>query len=215
MLSSLIPSAFPALVLAHFLALISPGQDFLIISSHAIRYRVLGCWFICLGIAMGNAVYIAIAIVGWTSIQDNPAIFTLVELLGASYLLWIGKGLISSRRLGDLQHKLIQQPSIAKQFLIGMNSALLNPKNALFYMTLMTVILGKDVSLIQQVVSGVWMFFAVLFWDLLIACVIGYRHVQSVLYGYLHFIEKGAGIVLILFALALIARYMLRLFSIS
>ena len=55
--STLIPAAFPALALAHFLALLSPGPDFFLIIGHAVRHRLRGSLFICLGIALGNALY--------------------------------------------------------------------------------------------------------------------------------------------------------------
>ena len=37
--STLIPAAFPALALAHFLALLSPGPDIILILGHAVRHR--------------------------------------------------------------------------------------------------------------------------------------------------------------------------------
>ena len=131
--STLFPAAFPALALAHFVALLSPGQDFFLIVGHSIRHKLHGSRFICLGVALGNAIYIAVAILGWTSIRDNPVLFSTVEILGATYLLWIGSRLLKSKGSDDLldaeQEKV---PSAMKQLLLGLNSALFNPKNALF-----------------------------------------------------------------------------------
>ena len=64
--STLIPAAFPALALAHFLALLSPGPDFFLILGHAVRHRLRGALYICLGIALGNALYICLAVSGWS-----------------------------------------------------------------------------------------------------------------------------------------------------
>jgi threonine/homoserine/homoserine lactone efflux protein len=44
-------------------------------------------------------------------------------------------------------------PVAGKQLLLGLGSSLLNPKNALFYLALMTSLLGPDVTLLQQTVS--------------------------------------------------------------
>lgn len=55
-----------------------------------------------------------------------------------------------------------------KQLLLGLGSSLLNPKNALFYLALMTSLLGPAVTLLQQTVSGLWMVSVVFFWDLLL-----------------------------------------------
>lgn len=198
MITTLFPATFPALALAHFVALISPGQDFFLIVAHSIRHKLRGSFYICIGIAVGNAIYIAITIVGWTSIRDNPTLFLIVESLGAIYLVWIGTRLLKSNRNDDLlkaEEDLI--PSAMKQLLLGLNSALLNPKNALFYMSLMAVILGSEVTLIQQISCAVWMFFAVLVYGLLIASMVGQAKIQKHLKRHIHLVERGAGIILV------------------
>ncbi|WP_319534483.1 LysE family translocator [uncultured Vibrio sp.] len=208
-LSILFPAAFPALALAHFVALLSPGQDFFLIIAHAIRHRLLGSRFICLGIALGNAIYIALVIFGWANIRENQIVFKIVEVLGAIYLFWIGQKLLRSKQTDSLlETEHVQVPSALNQLLLGLNSALLNPKNALFYMSLMTVILGNDVTLIQQVSCGVWMFLAVLLWDLFIATAICRPRIQKHLKAGIHIVERVAGIVLIFFGVTLFTGYL-------
>ena len=207
--STFFPVAFPALAIAHFLALLSPGQDFFLIVAHSIRHRLRGSRFICLGVALGNAFYIGIAIFGWTIIRDNQAIYLIVEVVGGLWLLWLGSALLrSKRRNADLDFEQMQVPSVPKQLALGFNSAILNPKNALFYMSLMTVILGNDVSLTQQVSCGLWMFFAVLIWDLFVAYIIGQPSVQMPLSSYIHVVERAAGLVLFFFGLSLFIGYL-------
>ena len=202
--STLLPAAFPALALAHFVALLSPGQDFFLIVAHSIRHKLKGSRFICLGVALGNAIYIGVAIFGWTSIRDNELVYSVFEILGAIYLLWLGTVLLRSKK-GETELSSDEQaiPTPLKQLVMGLNSALLNPKNALFYMSLLTVILGSEVTLIQQVSCGVWMFFAVLFWDLFIAASISHPRVHQSLSRYIYIIERGAGLTLALFGMAL------------
>lgn len=202
--SLLFPATFPALAFAHFVALLSPGQDFFLILGHSARYRLKGSGYICVGVALGNAIYIAIAILGWTAVRDNAIIFSTIQMLGAGYLLWIGTKLLTSKP-DDTQHSIEvnAQPSIIKQLLLGLNSALLNPKNALFYMSLMAVILGHDVTLIQQIATGIWMFLAVLCWDLTVAATIALPHIQRHFNQSIHRIERGAGAILIIFAISL------------
>ncbi|MCH1924199.1 LysE family translocator [Shewanella sp. C32] len=209
LLSTLLPAAFPALALAHFVALLSPGQDFFLIIAHAIRHKLAGSRFICLGVALGNGIYIALVILGWANIRDNPLMFTLVETAGAIYLLWVGQKLLRSKRTDPLRSTThAAAPSAMQQLLLGLNSALLNPKNALFYMSLMTVILGNDVTLPQQIACGVWMFLAVLLWDLLIAALIARPQVQQQLSAYIHLVERVAGAILITFGISLFTGYL-------
>ena len=47
LLSVLFPSAFPALALAHFVALLSPGPDFFLLVGYAARYRMRGSAGLC------------------------------------------------------------------------------------------------------------------------------------------------------------------------
>ncbi|MFJ5407821.1 LysE family translocator [Pectobacterium punjabense] len=204
----LFPAHFPALALAHFVALLSPGPDFFLLTAYAIRYRLRGSAGICLGIALGNSIYILLAAIGWAGIQHSPTLFTAIELGGAAYLIWIGYQLLKSRSVPLLQAE--QQshccPTLRKQILLGLGSSLLNPKNMLFYISLMTSILGPHVTPVQQFVSGSWMFSVVLAWDLLIAALIARPRVQQCLTRWINPIERGAGIILLFFGLLLLFR---------
>ncbi|HGY5181780.1 LysE family translocator [Citrobacter braakii] len=209
LLAELFPSAFPALALAHFVALLSPGPDFFLLVGYAVRYRMRGSAGLCVGIAIGNGLYILLAIIGWGILRQLPLLFTVIELLGALYLLWIGSLLIRSRPQtltgADAQSTC---PGFGKQLLLGLGSSLLNPKNALFYLALMTALLGPSVTLLQQTMSGIWMTSVVLFWDLLIVMFIGLPQIQRRLSRGILWIERIAGGVLIVFGCAIALRFL-------
>ncbi|QLR79226.1 LysE family translocator [Citrobacter freundii] len=209
LLSELFPSAFPALALAHFVALLSPGPDFFLLVGYAVRYRMRGSAGLCVGIALGNGLYILLAIIGWGILRQLPLLFTIIELLGALYLLWIGSLLIRSRPQtltgADAQSTC---PGFGKQLLLGLGSSLLNPKNALFYLALMTALLGPSVTLLQQTMSGIWMTSVVLCWDLLIVMFIGLPQIQRRLTRGILWVERIAGGVLIIFGCAIALRFL-------
>ena len=209
LLAELFPSAFPALALAHFVALLSPGPDFFLLVGYAVRYRMRGSAGLCVGIAIGNGLYILLAIIGWGILRQLPLLFTVIELLGALYLLWIGSLLIRSRPQtltgADAQSTC---PGFGKQLLLGLASSLLNPKNALFYLALMTALLGPSVTLLQQSMSGIWMTSVVLFWDLLIVMFIGLPQIQRRLTRAILWVERIAGGVLIIFGCAIALRFL-------
>lgn len=209
LLSVLFPSAFPALALAHFVALLSPGPDFFLLVGYAARYRMRGSAGLCVGIAFGNGLYILLAIIGWGILRQLPLLFTVIELLGALYLLWIGSLLVRSRPQTltgtDAQSTC---PGFGKQLLLGLGSSLLNPKNALFYLALMTALLGPSVTLLQQTMSGIWMTSVVLCWDLLIVMFIGLPQIQRRLSRGILWVERIAGGVLIIFGCAIALRFL-------
>ena len=156
--TTLFPPAFPALALAHFMALLSPGPDFFLLVGYALRFRLRGSVGVCLGIAAGNGLYILLVVIGSGLLRQAPLLFTGIELMGAAYLLWVGRQLLNSRAgTREWQHTASALPSLTRQLLLGLGSSLLNPKNALFYLALMTALLGPDVTLVQQAVCGVWM----------------------------------------------------------
>lgn len=235
--STLIPAAFPALALAHFLALLSPGPDFFLIIGHAVRHRLRGSLFICLGIALGNALYIGLAVSGWSVMRQMPALYRVLELAGAAYLAWLGFMLLrASRQAANSQNVPAQtvpcqpatdgptpnQPlqnqsgslatghasplSPGRQLLTGLGSALLNPKNAVFYLTLMTVILGPTATLPQQTFAGVWMTLLVFAWDAALAAAISLPGAQRALEKRIPLIEGLAGLTLASIALWLALR---------
>lgn len=193
-LSTLFPAVFPALALSHFVALLSPGPDFFLLVGYAVRYRIRGSIGLCLGIAAGNALYIVLAIVGWGLLRQAPLLFLLIELLGAGYLLWIGSLLIRSRPATlAMESVRAARPGFGRQLLLGLGSSLLNPKNALFYLALMTSLLGPAVTLLQQTVSGLWMVSVVFFWDLLLVSAIALPQIQRRLGAIVWRVERAAG----------------------
>ena len=208
---SLIPAAFPALALAHFLALLSPGPDFFLILGHAVRHRLRGALFICLGIALGNALYICLAVSGWSVMRQIPALYRIMELAGAAYLAWLGFLLLRASRQSaigatSLATEAASPLSPAKQLLTGLGSALLNPKNAVFYLTLMTVILGPAATLPQQAFAGIWMTLLVFAWEAALAAAISLPGAQRALEKRIPLIEGLAGLTLTAIALWLALR---------
>lgn len=203
-LFSFIPAAFPALALAHFLALLSPGPDFFLVIGHAVRYRLRGAVFICVGIALGNAVYIALAVAGWAAIRHSPMLYRGMELAGAAYLIWMGWMLLKSsyRSVTADVPPMQEQPALSpiRQLLAGLGSALLNPKNAVFYLTLMTIILGPETTPGQQLFAGIWMTSLVFLWDAGLARIISLPGMRRRLWTCIPLIEGVAGGVLILLA---------------
>ncbi|MDK4744771.1 LysE family translocator [Leclercia adecarboxylata] len=208
LLTTLFPPAFLALALAHFVALLSPGPDFFLLMGFAARHRLRGSAGLCVGIAAGNGLYILLVIVGSSALRQFTPLFSAIELLGALYLLWIGWHLVQSRaRTLALDYAEPECPSWRRQLLLGLGSAVLNPKNALFYLALMTALLGPDVTLLQQSVSGIWMVTVVLVWDLAVVMFIALPSVQRRLSNNIWKIERLAGVVLMVFGAGILWRF--------
>lgn len=201
----LLPPSFWPLALAHFLALISPGPDFMLVVSHSVRHRLRGSVFICLGIAAGNAIYIGLALLGWAGVRDNPTIYRLLGLAGAVYLGWLGMKLLKTPQ-HDLETDANGDESKPWhiQFGLGLGSATLNPKNMVFYLSIMTALLAADSTSVQRVAAGIWMCLAVLLWDVFIAATIARPTVRRIVGTKAHVVERLCGMLLLCIALSML-----------
>src|SRR3546814_5035826 len=79
-------------------------------------------------------------------------------------------------------------------------SGILNPKNALFYASLFSLLAGERTLGGLQLAYGLWMFGAVLGWDLLVAAGVGHPAVTAGFARYNAAIERVTGAVLLLIA---------------
>lgn len=84
------------------------------------------------------------------------------------------------------------------------SSALLNPKNALFYATLTAMLDGPAASTQVKLFYAGWMFSVVLLWDLLVAAMTGHRLVLQRFARALPWLERGTGVLLIVLAVPIV-----------
>ncbi|QWV94679.1 LysE family translocator [Geomonas oryzisoli] len=201
---------FVALATAHFLALISPGPDFFLVVGTSVREGASRAAGLCAGIAAANGAYILLALTGFAFIKEPPLLFTAIRTAGALYLLYLGLMLLKpSQRPVDSPLPDDERPrgtSRRSQFAAGFLSAILNPKNAVFYLSLFTVIVSRDTPQAIQACYGLWMVLAVFFWDLLIARLAGSEKVRARLDRHTHWIEKCSGGALLLLGAVLLLR---------
>lgn len=85
---------------------------------------------------------------------------------------------------------------------LGLASGLLNPKNALFYVSLASEVSAASPAVL--VLYGGWMFTLVLVWDLFVAMALGSRRALARLSRLLPWLMRSAGGFLVLFGIALL-----------
>lgn len=192
---------------AHFLALLSPGPDFFLITQAALAQGWRRASGICLGVALANGVFIALALGGFSALRPGNALFNLLQWSGCLYLAWLGNRLLRSRGtplpLPQAGGRSPQAGSWLAGLRMGLTSGLLNPKNALFYASLFSLLAGTEKEV--QLFYGAWMFCAVLAWDLLIAIAMGHPAVVLRFSRHIGVLERTTGCVLILLAVGVAA----------
>ncbi len=196
---------------AHFLALLSPGPDFFLVA----RTSMAAGWRIatgtCLGIALANGVFIVAAFGGVSVFHPDSVMFIAIQLSGCLYLLYVGGLFIRHAGKSSLAEVACstRRPSPSGSLWwrgagMGFLSGLLNPKNALFYVSLASLVSSTPISGAWKITYALWMFGVVLLWDILVAAAIGNKLVLHRFTKALPWLERVSGGVLILLAVMVI-----------
>jgi threonine/homoserine/homoserine lactone efflux protein len=205
---------------AHFLALLSPGPDFFLVARTSMSAGWRVATGVCLGIALANGVFIVAAFAGVSVLQPGNAVFMLLQVCGCLYLLYLGALFI--RHAGHSPLKAMaggvsrSEPAGGLWWRgagMGFLSGILNPKNALFYVSLATVVSASLSSPVAKTGLGLWMFSVVLLWDILIAAAIGTTGALRRFSKALPWLERVSGGVLVLLAVVVLASIALGLTS--
>lgn len=167
-------SEFALIAMAHFLAVISPGPDFLMTVRQSIRHGFrIGNWT-AVGIGSGIMVHVAYTVLGIAILlRDNPTLFQLVRYAGAAYLIWLGWQCLRAGSMANLEltNNGNDAPSTWQAFRIGFLTNALNPKATLFFLALFTSIISRQTPWTIQVGYGIWMMIVTALWFVLVAWV--------------------------------------------
>jgi len=150
---------------AHFLALLSPGPDFFLLLNHSLAHGQRAGFQTALGIACANGVFMLSALFGLRILEESHLAFAVMYWSGCGYLAWLGWQFWRAKPAPILAASPSTSLTHPAFFVRGFASGILNPKNAMFYLTLFTVLAGKNSTTLARSLAGLWMFLAVLGWD--------------------------------------------------
>ena len=194
---------FFTVALAHFIALLSPGPDFLLVVKSGVRNDKRSAMGVAFGIACANAFYIALCLIGVGAIlAASITAMMVLKLIGGLFLTYLAVMALKARKQNyDFLKTAATQPagkksSFGREFLTGLASGIFNPKNPLFYVSLFTLVLNKEVGIGFKVALGVWMTAVVFLWDAAIIFVLSRQKVRSVFNGVAFYIDKVAALIL-------------------
>lgn len=194
---------FLTVAIAHFLALLSPGPDFILVVKSAIKNGTKNSIGIAAGIASANALYIILCLAGvGTILAASITIMIALKIAGGLFLIYLALMAVKAKK-SSYSHLAINEmkpdatsSSFIKEFFTGFMSGILNPKNLLFYLSLFTVVLTHDVSLTFKVVLGVWMTVVVFAWDVSVIYLLSQNKVRKRFTKLAYYIDKCTGVVL-------------------
>jgi threonine/homoserine/homoserine lactone efflux protein len=195
---------FVTVALAHFLALLSPGPDFVLVVKSAIKNNGKNAIGVAIGIASANALYITLCLIGVGSILA-ASIYVMVglKIVGGLFLIYLAvqalrahKSSYNNLDISDSKNSDVIKTTFLKEFITGFMSGILNPKNLLFYLSLFTVVLTPEIGFAFKLGLGIWMTAIVFLWDLSIIFLLSTRKVRSKFTKAAYYIDKVTGALL-------------------
>lgn len=181
---------------------ITPGPDLMYVLTQGVSGGKKAGLVSAVGVTLGIFVHTAFAALGLSVILKTSATaFTIVKLIGAAYLIYLGVKMLLSKH-NTLYINKEQQTSLKKVFTQGVISNTLNPKVALFFMAFLPQFIktnGTEISPIPFLILGtIFAFFVLIFLGVLgyFSGIVGeYLKTKVSIYNWIH---KVSGSIMIL-----------------
>ncbi|MFC9821630.1 LysE family translocator [Streptomyces erythrochromogenes] len=154
-----------AVAVITLLAVISPGADFAMVVRNSYLYGRPTGLFAAAGVAAGVLVHVSYTMLGvGLLIASSTALFTVIKLAGAAYLVWIG--IRTFRARAEVTVDLESKPQLTRLGAMrsGFLTNVLNPKTTLFVVSTFTQVVDQGTPLWQQAGYGLFMSAAHLGW---------------------------------------------------
>lgn len=126
---------------------ITPGQDVAYIVSRSASQGWRDGAVAALGVGTGCFVHVFAAALGLSAILATSATaFTVVKLVGAAYLIWVGVTMWRGNGKGNGSGVQLPPTSLRKVFSQGFLTNALNPKVALFFLAFLPQFVSADAT---------------------------------------------------------------------
>ena len=200
---------FLVVILAHSLAVISPGPDFALITRQSFLYGRKPSIYTSLGIASGILVHVFYCIIGLNVLITNDSILSFLRIVCAVYLFYLGiKSILANNT--NLDNKIKTEHSIVEinpitAYRDGFITNVLNAKATFFFLSLYIYIDTTSISI--RILYGLWMSIITGLWFILLSVILTSQKIKENTYNYQFYINKLMGIVLIYLAIKIYLNY--------
>ena len=197
---------FISIAIIHIFAVMSPGPDFAIIVKQSITRGRRAALAASLGIGTGIIGHIALCMFGLSMlIAESDFLFSLIKILGAGYLIYVGTMSIVNRTdMQDIEDEVLSKPSGLESFKLGLLTNILNPKATLFFLSLYAIIITDQTTIQIQALYGIWMAVVTALWFSFLSIALTNKAVLKRIQSISSKVQVGTGLVLIIFAVKLL-----------
>jgi threonine/homoserine/homoserine lactone efflux protein len=207
-------SVFVLSALFAFLAAVSPGPDFALVSKNSLFFsRKVGI-YTAVGIAFGLAMHILYALLGFSVlIKESVLFYNIIKYVGAIYLAFLGCQLLLSCLKQEQKVSVIDQGQVALGREVGISSTkavfsgflcnALNPKASLFILSFFSQIIDQGTSPTGQVLVGIEILAITFIWFAFLASVFSHKAVTGKFLKFQKYLSFFMGLFLLSFSLKL------------
>ncbi|WP_075981764.1 LysE family translocator [Bacillus massilinigeriensis] len=158
-------------ILSAVLLNITPGTDTMYIMSRSISQGKKAGIYSALGISLGSVVHTLLAAFGLSIIlTQSLLLFTLVKIMGAAYLVYLGIKMLMAKRSNQNTIISEQTATFNKIFIQGLLTNITNPKVALFFLAFIPQFIdGSQSGPIPFLLLGLTFCCTGGFWNILVA----------------------------------------------
>jgi threonine/homoserine/homoserine lactone efflux protein len=155
---------------------LTPGQDTFYILGRSLAEGTRNGVASALGITVGSLLHTALAALGLSAVlATSSSAFTVVKLLGAAYLIYLGIGMLTSATSTEPATPRARSAGVLGAFRAGVLTNVLNPKVALFFLALMPQFIepSSDTKVLAFVALGLTFVATGTVWCLILAIAAG------------------------------------------
>ncbi len=201
------------LVGIHFLALASPGPDFIVVLRSSLSGKINKTLMCCIGIALGVATHLLMVYIGLSIIlSQSKILYSIVVVLGCLWLIKMGVLGIKSNGSEFGAQTAINYSNGLTAFRDGYLTNLLNPKALVYFVSVISPLIrpGEDNALFSMVgVIFTCMTFA---WFAFLALSLNTRSIKKVFEKYSIYIDHFFSVIILILALYILYTELVKVF---
>lgn len=138
-------------------------------------------------------------------IRESPALFNILKLVGAAYLVWLGAKMLFSRKADGPVATNETAISDFGALRVGFLTNALNPKTTIFIVSLFMQVVQVNTPLATRIAYGLFISLARVVWFAAVGLFFGAPRIQKRIFGVRHWIDRTFGLLLVGFGIALAA----------
>ncbi|NIQ10138.1 MAG: LysE family translocator [Gammaproteobacteria bacterium] len=187
--------------LVHILAALSPGPDLALMTRQSLVHgRYAGIWT-SVGISLGLSIHILYSVAGLAAVIVHSAQWMIFfKIAGGCYLLFLGISGLRSQPEQPGSPSLPREPvrNSPYRFLVsGLLCNALNPKAAVYFLSLFTVVLSPDMPVLTLALFGAWIMLLQFICFTSLACVFTHKVIHDKFVKAGHWIDRVFGVAMV------------------